>query len=127
MILWEKYSSSHSIFSNDSPVVWKYTTVLIINSWSTFRQKIEKAMRAHPVRLNSTRIGTVNHIAKVKGFAYKVRATEQTEDRSSGRRSFKKTNGKSSLRDLIKKKFPGVKFNKVLNEQFLIESEVPRG
>ena len=84
-------------------------------------------MRAHPVRLNSTRIGTVNHIAKVKGFAYKVRATEQTEDRSSGRRSFKKTNGKSSLRDLIKKKFPGVKFNKVLNEQFLIESEVPRG
>ena len=84
-------------------------------------------MRAHPVRLNSTRIGTVNHIAKVKGFAYKVRATEQTEDRSSGKRSFKKTNGKSSLRDLIKKKFPGVKFNKVLNEQFLIESEVPRG
>lgn len=84
-------------------------------------------MRAHPVRLNSTRIRTVNHIAKVKGFAYKVRATEQTEDRSSGKRSFKKTNGKSSLRDLIKKKFPGVKFNKVLNEQFLIESEVPRG
>ena len=56
MILWEKYSSSHSIFSNDSPVVWKYTTVLIINSWSTFRQKIEKAMRAHPVRLNSVRL-----------------------------------------------------------------------
>ena len=84
-------------------------------------------MRAHPVRLNSTRIGTVNRIAKVKGFAYKVWATEQTEDRSSGKRSFKKTNGKSSLRDLIKKKFPGVKFNKVLNEQFLIESEVPRG
>ena len=84
-------------------------------------------MRAHPVRLNSTRIGTVNHRAKVKGFAYKVRATEQTEDRSSGKRSFKKTNGKSSLRDLIKKKFPGVKFNKVLNEQFLIESEVLRG
>ena len=102
MILWEKYSSSHSIFSNDSPVVWKYTTVLIINSWSTFRQKIEKAMIAHPVRLNSTRIGTVNHIAKVKGFAYKVRATEQTDDRSSGKRSFKKTNGKSSLLDLIK-------------------------
>ena len=84
-------------------------------------------MRAHPVRLNSTRIGTVNHIAKVKGFAYKVRATEQTDDRSSGKRSFKKTNGKSSLLDRYKYNFPCVKFNKVLNEQFLIESEVTRG
>ena len=45
----KKYSSSHSIFSNDSSVVWKYTTVLIIRSRSTFRQKIEESNESSPL------------------------------------------------------------------------------